>query len=271
MKQVQRNKSRAFTLVELLVVIGIIALLISILLPSLSKARENAVRTQCASNLRQWGIGLAQYFANNKGYFPYNGRAIPPNWLDPGHDTSWTNTCVQQFFEQYLTKNGTVNERQKDNVLYCPSQDWHRAQGNDNSGTGGLIGYFYLPHREPQIPNDPNPLPNTNGMVYAPSNFPDGNEWVTKKRPSGKYKAAPIASDMLQFDGSVGSWSKASSHIKREVPTGGNFLFEDGHVTWFPQVKDSTRPNGWSIDLGATLGGWQCNYRIFDPDIPGNK
>jgi prepilin-type N-terminal cleavage/methylation domain-containing protein len=267
MRQFRAGDSRpkAFTLVELLVVIGIIALLISILLPSLSKARENAVRVQCSSNLRQWGLGLSQYFVNNKGYFPYNGPAILPNWPDRGWDTSWNNTCVQQFFEQYLIKNGTVNERQKDNVLYCPSQEWHRAQGNDNSGTGGLIGYFYLPHREVPTP----PLPNQ--MIYNPSGFTDGLEWVNKKRPSGKYKSAPIASDMLQFDGSVNSWSKASSHIKRDVPTGGNFLFEDGHVTWYPQVKDLSRPNQWSIDLGATQGGWQCNYRIFDPDIPNNR
>jgi hypothetical protein len=74
---------------------------------------------------------------------------------------------------------------------------------------------------------------------------------------------------MLQYN--AGSWAGYSSHMKHDVPAGGNFLFEDGHVTWYPQGKDSTRPNGWSIDLGATLGGWQVNYRIYDPDIPNNK
>jgi prepilin-type N-terminal cleavage/methylation domain-containing protein len=66
----RRSKRSAFTLVELLVVIGIIALLISILLPALSKAQQQAKMTVCMSNMRALGQAVAIYQSENKGAFP---------------------------------------------------------------------------------------------------------------------------------------------------------------------------------------------------------
>lgn len=68
-------KKTGFTLVELLVVIGVIAVLISILLPALNKARDQANIVKCASNIRQLAIALVNYAAENKGKYPPNCNA----------------------------------------------------------------------------------------------------------------------------------------------------------------------------------------------------
>jgi prepilin-type N-terminal cleavage/methylation domain-containing protein/prepilin-type processing-associated H-X9-DG protein len=98
----QKNR-QAFTLVELLVVIGIIALLISILLPALSKARQQGYSVKCLSNLRQLGIATAMYAGEKKGCLPWPTTTFGDSGIDK---MNWFNVL-----DPYLSGAGVSNDR----------------------------------------------------------------------------------------------------------------------------------------------------------------
>ena len=138
----RRHKHGGFTLVELLVVIGIIAVLVGILLPALNKARRQAQITQCLSNERQLALTLNQYMRDNKGkMFPY---------YDPGTTAIYWFEIVLPYLNRAASKldvlsNSTTTRAEvgklqlRETVYFCPTatepMNGVNVSGQTDSGT----------------------------------------------------------------------------------------------------------------------------------------
>lgn len=146
----------AFTLVELLVVIGIIAVLISVLLPSVAKARQAAQRVECLSNLRQVYLSFRMYAMANKDHVPLGYRAGQAKQFDSMIYSGTSQRFV--LFGLFYT----ANAMPKPEVFFCPSENDPRSMlGTSmnpwppaaNPSINVACGYAGRP--EVAIPDDP--------------------------------------------------------------------------------------------------------------------
>lgn len=113
------NIAKAFTLVELLVVISIIALLLAILMPALGKARDQAKRVICKANEHQLGIGFASYASDNKKYPLGNCWNYPWQFNKPGYDSFFKISDSEKYFAGNALKGYLANNDLT--VFACPA------------------------------------------------------------------------------------------------------------------------------------------------------
>jgi prepilin-type processing-associated H-X9-DG protein/prepilin-type N-terminal cleavage/methylation domain-containing protein len=247
-----------FTLVELLVVIGIIALLMSILLPTLGRVRERAAAINCMSNLRQWGNAMLIYANQNGGLLPFDGgdgTAGDPigDWNDRG---LWINALPQlvgvQPYGEYT--GGVMPPGPGEKTMFaCPSVDMVGGVGSDSLVNGmyynitGRVGgatsvrpvfvCYVINSKLLQSGDKGRKLtslrPTSSWIVMVEKRMTPGELPTTDAHYNSTL--ARVKADRKRF---------AARHNK-----GGNLLFADGHVDHAFNTEVNTRnPNAANLD-----------------------
>ena len=230
----------AFTLVELLVVIGVIAVLISILLPVLGKVRRQANTIKCAAHLHQIGVVIAMYVNDNRGYLPVGYDQDVHRPPPPQSSPLWAQVGAYwfEFLTPYLDLRAAWAEqlfadRQGSIFWGCPEWQprWYQSQGFDPVATG--YGYNISPLK-PGGDWNIDSMYKGNGRYFKISQI--GNQDKRLEVADGR---DPVLADLLvpgdrnaPLDPAVWYSLDLNRHWARtwSDPKGPNVLFFDGHV-----------------------------------------
>ena len=190
--------TRGFTIVELLVVIGIVGVLIALLLPAVQAARESARRTQCANNLKQLSIGLAT-FESAHAKFPAGQRWSVPRSEPGSYAIAWSATILPEIefrsiadlidFRYPLSDPQNLPATSQTVALYlCPSTvhlESHRSESGHLTDLGtvpgeGMACLDYLgisgPEKSTKNPSTGQPYGRQRGILIGTKGFPDSDQ-----------------------------------------------------------------------------------------------
>ena len=277
--QPNASKAVAFTLVELLVVIGIIAVLVSILLPALSKARESGNNVKCLSNLRQVGLAMQMYLNLSKGKLMPSQYAQTPDANGQTLGSTWPATLVNLKLLNVPLDGNTSS------VLICPSATNTLTQAFNANPVNNMADMGY-------IRVDGNRAGEKIALSYAVNGMNFGSKaWWSTSKPYSEWfpfvywnpnvvapLVTPVAENMTKVKGSTripllfdGHWAHTLDAKKFTMRHGNlrsgrfadrncNVVFLDGHAASLNgnEVPNVNIPNMYDKPLLNTdnNGAW---------------
>lgn len=237
----QRKK---FTLIELLIVIAIIAILASMLLPALKKAREKAYEISCASNLKQLYLGYAQYDADfgRQPTLYYEADPGGSSQGVPGYSLRWGSRWdgFGYLYSCEYIKNG--------HVFYCPSPKNMKQDGTLSYAGRNSDGAYGWGH---------------DWNIYYNNYWLRWCEWTIYKSetsglvPQMKAKLSLNSPNRWLAADMWGYYADSSDNYWRPHPDSYNILFVDGHAKNYKYSWPTATSPTWKINL--TLGTYNNN------------
>jgi prepilin-type N-terminal cleavage/methylation domain-containing protein/prepilin-type processing-associated H-X9-DG protein len=233
---------RGFTLIELLVVVAIIAILASLLLPALSRAREKARNVACLSNLKQWGLSLTMYLDENNEIFP--DFSIPSS--APGAPAGYSQDRIKWTDFAAFASAGSGNSAWFNALPFAISQKPLLQYAPDPAAFVNGPSMFHCPSAQFFV-NEVDPLVrvafsygiNFKGTVGAtPAPTPFKATLVAHASAFVIFSDARANSAETPFYGSnptsdLGAPRGSLNHLSSRHKAGANLTFLDGHAAYF--------------------------------------
>ncbi len=234
----RRTQRGGFTLIELLVVIAIIAVLASMLLPALAKAKESGKRISCVNNQRQLGLSATMYADDNEGKYPLRQAPRWPAQLKDYYKDLKILTCASDNPKPVIASTGN-----SDFPTAIAAVSSKQSAGVDTNADRAPRSYIINGWNDYSFETTGNPFPPGATIKESEIRFPSETIIFGEKETSSTH----YFMDMMEGVGNDFTEVEQSRHMGKGAAGGSNFTFADGSARYLKFGHMLSPVNLWGI------------------------